>query len=48
MERGPNGRLRRYMTEAGFTYMGLARSLNDLARARGMTGLRYDHSAILR
>jgi hypothetical protein len=28
--------------------MGLARSLNDLAQARGMSGHRYDHSAILR
>jgi hypothetical protein len=36
------------MVDAGFSHQGLARSLNDLGRARGLTGLRYDHCAVLR
>ncbi|GIH96104.1 hypothetical protein ACFFMN_37775 [Planobispora siamensis] len=48
MEREPNRLLKRLMAEAGFTYNGVARRLNDLGRIRGLTGLRYDHSSVMR
>ncbi|GII02620.1 hypothetical protein [Planobispora takensis] len=48
MEREPNRLLKRLMVEAGFTYNGVARRLNDLGRTRGLTGLRYDHSSVTR
>ncbi|MEU8042281.1 hypothetical protein [Streptosporangium sp. NPDC049078] len=48
MEREPNRLLQRLIAEAGFTHKGLARRLNDLGAARGLSGLRYDHSSVLR
>ncbi|GGK97195.1 hypothetical protein Ppa06_64900 [Planomonospora parontospora subsp. parontospora] len=48
MERQPNRSLQRLIAEAGFTYKGLARNLNELGRARGLSGLKYDHSSVLR
>ncbi|MEV7968839.1 hypothetical protein AB0O34_23050 [Sphaerisporangium sp. NPDC088356] len=48
MRREPNLLLRHLVTEAAFSHKGLARRLNDLGAARGLTGLRYDHSSVLR
>ncbi|GAA2902844.1 hypothetical protein GCM10010517_68770 [Streptosporangium fragile] len=48
MERQPNRSLQRLIAEAGFTHKGLARRLNDLGAARGLPGLKYDHSSVLR
>ncbi|GII81619.1 hypothetical protein Sru01_66010 [Sphaerisporangium rufum] len=48
MRREPNHHLRLLLAEAGFSHKGLARRLNDLGAARGLTGLRYDHSSVLR
>ncbi|MEU4539042.1 hypothetical protein AB0G15_29735 [Streptosporangium sp. NPDC023825] len=48
MRREPNRLLQRLIAEAGFTHKGLARRLNDLGAARGLSGLRYDHSSVLR
>ncbi|MBB2915554.1 hypothetical protein FHS43_006877 [Streptosporangium becharense] len=48
MQREPNRSLQRLIVEAGFTHKGLARRLNDLGAARGLPGLKYDHSSVLR
>ncbi len=48
MEREPNRSLRRLIVESGFTHRGLARRLNDLGVARGLSGLKYDHGSVLR
>ncbi|MFF5212450.1 hypothetical protein [Streptosporangium sp. NPDC000396] len=48
MEREPNQSLQRLIAEAGFTYKGLSRRLNDLGATRGLSGLKYDHSSVLR
>jgi hypothetical protein len=48
MERGPNRLLQRLIAESGFSHKGLARRLNDLGAARGLAGLKYDHSSVLR
>ena len=48
MRREPNLLLRHLIAEAAFSHKGLARRLNDLGAARGLTGLRYDHSSVLR
>ena len=38
----------RLIAEAGLSHKGLARRLNDLGAARGLAGLKYDHSSVLR
>ncbi|MFF0577123.1 hypothetical protein ACFY19_39185 [Streptosporangium saharense] len=48
MEREPNRALQRLIAESGFTHKGLARRLNDLGVTRGLSGLKYDHSSVLR
>ncbi|MFI6815268.1 hypothetical protein ACIBG7_22870 [Nonomuraea sp. NPDC050328] len=48
MEREPNRLLQQLIAEAGFSRKGLARRLNDLGTSRGIPGLRYDHSSVLR
>ncbi|PZG38802.1 hypothetical protein C1I98_24280 [Spongiactinospora gelatinilytica] len=48
MEREPNRVLQRLIAESGFSHKGLARHLNDLGTARGLAGLKYDHSSVLR
>ncbi|GAA3843648.1 hypothetical protein GCM10022226_78320 [Sphaerisporangium flaviroseum] len=48
MQREPNLLLRHLVAEAAFSHKGLARRLNDLGAARGLMGLRYDHSSVLR
>ncbi|MEV7908471.1 regulator, partial [Streptomyces anulatus] len=48
MEREPNRSLQRLIAESGFTHKGLARRLNDLGVTRGLSGLKYDHSSVLR
>ncbi|MFC7387506.1 hypothetical protein [Sphaerisporangium rhizosphaerae] len=48
MRREPNLLLRHLIAEAGFSHKGLARRLNDLGAARGLIGLRYDHSSVSR
>ncbi|MEO3857167.1 hypothetical protein [Acrocarpospora sp. B8E8] len=48
MRREPNPLLHRHIAEAGLSHKGLARRLNDLGQARGLLGLRYDHSSVLR
>ncbi|MEU8267674.1 hypothetical protein AB0B89_10930 [Sphaerisporangium sp. NPDC049002] len=48
MRREPNLLLRHLIAEAAYSHKGLARRLNDLGAARGLTGLRYDHSSVLR
>src|SRR5215471_1051629 len=40
--------MRSLITEAGFSHKGLARRVNDLGRSRGITGLAYDHSSVIR
>ena len=44
----PNDRLLALIQEAGFSHKGLARRINDLGRARGIRGLSYDHSSVIR
>ena len=46
--REPNLRLRALIDEAGLSRKGLARRVNDLGRAKGMSGLSYDHSSVIR
>ncbi|WP_084959347.1 hypothetical protein [Thermoactinospora rubra] len=48
MEREPNHQLRQFIADAGLSHKGLARRLNDLGAARGIPGLKYDHSSVLR
>ncbi len=44
----PNDRLRALIEEAGFSHKGLARRINDLGQKRGIRGLSYDHSSVIR
>ena len=44
----PNDRLLKLIQEAGFSHKGLARRINDLGHARGIPGLSYDHSSVIR
>lgn len=44
----PNDRLQGLIQEAGFSHKGLARRINDLGQARGIPGLSYDHSSVIR
>jgi hypothetical protein len=44
----PNDRLQDLIQEAGFSHKGLARRINDLGRTRGIPGLCYDHSSVIR
>ena len=46
--REPNLRLQTLIDEAGLSRKGLARRVNDLGRAKGMAGLSYDHSSVIR
>lgn len=46
--REPNEQLQALIDEAGFSHKGLARRVNDLGRARGIVGLAYDHSSVIR
>jgi hypothetical protein len=46
--REPNLRLQMLIDEAGFSHKGLARRVNDLGRAKGIPGLSYDHSSVIR
>jgi hypothetical protein len=46
--REPNHRLQSLIEEAGFSHKGLARRVNDLGQARGIRGLAYDHSSVIR
>ena len=46
--REPNLRLQMLIEEAGFSHKGLARRVNDLGRAKGIPGLSYDHSSVIR
>jgi hypothetical protein len=46
--REPNLRLQALIDEAGFSHKGLARRVNDLGRAKGISGLAYDHSSVIR
>ena len=46
--REPNLRLQMLIEEAGFAHKGLARRVNDLGRAKGIPGLSYDHSSVIR
>jgi hypothetical protein len=46
--REPNLRMQTLIDEAGFSHKGLARCLNDLGMARGIPGLAYDHSSVIR
>jgi hypothetical protein len=46
--REPNLSLRMLIEEAGFSHKGLARRVNDLGRAKGISGLAYDHSSVIR
>ncbi|WP_326825461.1 hypothetical protein [Streptosporangium sp. NBC_01756] len=48
MKREPNRLLQRLIAEAGFTHKGLSRKINDLGVSRGLPGLKYDHSSVLR
>ncbi|GLW06285.1 hypothetical protein Misp01_14150 [Microtetraspora sp. NBRC 13810] len=48
MQREPNRLLQELIAESGFSHKGLARRLNDLGVARGLAGLKYDHSSVLR
>jgi hypothetical protein len=47
-QREPNLRLQALIDEAGFSHKGLARRVNDLGRAKGVSGLTYDHSSVIR
>ena len=44
----PNDRLQELIQEAGFSHKGLAHRINDLGQARGISGLSYDHSSVIR
>lgn len=46
--RQPNTRLQALIKEAGFSNKGLARRVVDLGNHRGVRGLRYDHSSVIR
>ena len=46
--REPNLRLQILIDEAGFSHKGLARRVNELGRAKGISGLSYDHSSVIR
>ncbi len=46
--REPNPQLQALIEEAGFSHKGLARRVNDLGRAKGIPGLSYDHSSVIR
>jgi hypothetical protein len=46
--REPNLILEKLIEEAGFSHKGLARRVNDLGRAKGIAGLAYDHSSVIR
>jgi len=46
--REPNLRLQALIEEAGFSHKGLARRVNDLGQAKGISGLAYDHSSVIR
>jgi len=46
--REPNPQLQTLIEEAGFSHKGLARRVNDLGRAKGIPGLSYDHSSVIR
>ena len=46
--REPNLRLQALIDEAGLSRKGLARRVNDLGRAKGMSDLSYDHSSVIR
>lgn len=46
--RDPNRQLQTLIDEAGFSHKGLARRVNDMGRARGISGLAYDHSSVIR
>jgi hypothetical protein len=48
MPKEPNERLLDLIHEAGFSHKGLARRINDLGKARGIAGLSYDHSSVIR
>ena len=48
MPKEPNERLLDLIHEAGFSHKGLARRINDLGKARGIPGLSYDHSSVIR
>jgi len=45
--REPNLRLQTLIDEAGFSHKGLARRVNDLGRAKGISGLAYDSAQLL-
>ena len=46
--REANLRLQTLINEAGFSHKGLARRVNDLGEAKGISGLAYDHSSVIR
>jgi hypothetical protein len=46
--REPNPQLQALIEEAGFSHKGLARRVNDLGRAKGIPGLSYDHTSVIR
>ena len=46
--REPNRQLQMLIEEAGFSHKGLARRVNDIGRAKGIQGLSYDHSSVIR
>ena len=46
--REANLRLQTLIKEAGFSQKGLARRVNDLGQAKGISGLAYDHSSVIR
>ena len=46
--REPNLQLHALIDEAGFSHKGLARRVNELGRAKGISGLSYDHSSVIR
>lgn len=46
--REPNPQLHALIEEAGFSHKGLARRVNDLGRAKGIPGLSYDHTSVIR
>lgn len=48
LSKEPNDRLQNLIEEAGFSHKDLARRINDLGRARGIPGLGYDHSSVIR
>ena len=46
--RETNLRLQILIDEAGLSRKGLARRVNDLGSGKGMSGLSYDHSSVVR